>query len=190
MRDSVKKMDEIINQLVSWLNDYPEQLLTGTQKQRITHILSRLSKAQPISLKKLNQSISEDAKRLEYIEKLSHTPITDLPEFKDKFNYRICQGCGSRISKEKFNKHKKSCAKYKELIFHKKKFLNESSSAKGTSITSDIPGKNYEKTENELKNHDLSDRQQDGSRDFYQIRDNGKFGSMSSFDDYGDESTP
>ena len=185
MKESVKRMDDIINSLVSWLNDYPRHLLTTTQKQRVTHILDKLSKDEAIDLDKLNQDVSKEYDRSKGI------PIPNLPAYADKFNYFICDGCSTRVLKENKNKHRKECAKWKQI--HKTKFSKKikiTSFSKGSSITNDLPGKTYNKTDNDLKNQDLSNREQDGSRDYYQIRDNGKFGSMSSFEDYGDESNP
>lgn len=74
--------------------------------------------------------------------------------------------------------HKDKCmAKNK---FKRKKITN---STKSKRLSKEWPN-----ADNSYNNEIKESRRLDGSRDYWQIRDRGKFGSHSSYDDMGDES--
>ncbi|SDD83203.1 hypothetical protein SAMN04488104_10734 [Algoriphagus faecimaris] len=192
MSESIKRMDEIINSLVSWLNDYPRHILTFKQKKRIEGILKRLERSEPIDPDEIQEAISNEYERVKKInlEIWSSKPVPNLAEYSDRFNYYYCEGCNERVLKKEQKNHRKTCNEWNQIHKEISNEITLAQSGKGTGSTFDQPGKTYESTGNQLKDEYNENRRLGGDRDIYLSRDQGKFGSYPSMDDYGDESSP
>jgi hypothetical protein len=83
---------------------------------------------------------------------------------------------------EHSSKNKRNKKKNKKNIKKSTYQSNVNSSHKETLLANKLSNHFKEKSQNQLE------RKLDGSRDYYQFRESGKFGSHSSHDDYGDES--
>ena len=191
MSESIKKMDDIINSMVSWLNEYPRRILTKIQKSRLEILYQKISEAEPISLEDLKKLNSFEAKKIKNynLEKTFSNPKNGA-EYYDRLIFFICDGCKSKVLFKNKKKHRKKCKPWMKLHNIPINKITHTHSSKATNVTKDLPGRDYNNTDNEAKNQYLANREQDGSRDYYVIRENGKYGSMSSFDDYSDESNP
>lgn len=191
MEESIKKMDEIINSLVTWLNDYPNKVLTKNQKVRIEGILQRMKDSQAITLEDLVRFKSNEYKRIKNLElRPPRKPTGKTKKSPISINSFICEGCEKTIPLAHKENHRRKCKKWNAI--HRKLNLNVdfAQSSKSIGITSDLPGRDYSSTGNELRDQYRAERRADGSRDHFQFREKGRFGSSSSFDDYGDESLP
>lgn len=189
MAESIKKMDSIINSLVSWLNEYPVHILTVAQKHRIVQTLERLKKAEPITEEELKHLKSFEYKRIvNYgLGDILQNPQGLNKEIPSKLKSFICAGCEKKIQSIHKKAHRRKCVKWKNLHKPSTTVVEYFKYSEGTSPLNDLPGRNYSSTGNELKDHQLAERKADGSRDHSGYRENGRFGSSSSYDDYGDE---
>lgn len=188
--DSIKKMDGIINSLVSWLKEYPTHGLSVPQKIRIVNILERLKNSEAFSLEELETFKSEisESKLANTQSKKFQRPSNSIDHKSHPNLFFTCDGCKSKVLLKNKEKHRKKCLQWNKLHKRGNTTVEYFKYSEGTSPLSDLPGRNYQSTGNELKDHQLAERKADGSRDHFQIRDNGRFGSSSSYDDYGDES--
>lgn len=191
MEESIKKMDDIINSLVTWLNDYPNKVLTKNQKVRIEGILQRMKESQAITLEDLVRFKSNEYKRIKNLElRPPRNPIGKTKKSPISINSFVCEGCEKTIPLAHKENHRRKCKKWNAIHRTQNITIVLASHAKSNGFTNEIPGKSYPDTGNELKNQSLAERKNDGSRYAYQIREEGKYGSYPSFEDYGEESNP
>lgn len=192
MSESVKRMDNIINSLVSWMTEFPTYTLTKIQKTRIEHLLERLKNSEAVSHGEILNYQSNEYLELQESKRQREifSPNYSRKKVAEPLQSFICEGCNARVLARNKKLHRKKCEKWKNLHKTLEPKIKTPQSSKGTSKTNDLPGKTYKESNNDLKNQDNLNRKHDGGRDYFQIRDNGKFGSISSFDDYGDESNP
>ena len=170
------EFDKILNQMVIWLRDYNGHKLNTNQKNRFENLVSKISKFKSASEEELVVEIRKEKRSADLFAKLQHSKS----QFRitiDKGEFMECHACNVSLKKINFQRHKKKCKPFQSL----------SGATLGENKSGNTHQKNpvIDKTKNE-DYHIASNL--DGSRDFYQIRDGGKFGSYSSFDDYGDES--
>jgi DNA-directed RNA polymerase subunit RPC12/RpoP len=92
--------------------------------------------------------------------------------------YINCSQCGARILAKRINKHKAKCLPKAKSSKKQNKNSNTKKIITSTLDTAHDPIKERR-----------AERQLDGSRDYAQIRDQGKFGSHSTYDDMGDEAS-
>jgi len=114
---------------------------------------------------------------------------------KSKEKLITCEHCKALINVNRLSKHKTKCpvlrkkAKEKSLDGDIKKVSKRSVKHKkthqNTQIKKPIVNPNIEISD--TKREYQAERRLDGSRDFYKIREQGKFGSHSVYDDMGDE---
>lgn len=192
MEESIKKMDEIINSLVTWLNDYPNKVLTKNQKVRIEGILQRMKNSQAITKDELVKFKSNEYKRIKNLELKPFKKRAVKAEKKSpiSINSFVCDGCEKTIPLAHKENHRRKCKMWNAIHRTQNITIVPASHAKSNGFTNEIPGKSYPDTGNELKNQSLAKRKNDGSRYAYQIREEGKYGSYPSFEDYGEESNP
>ena len=193
MEESIKKMDEIINSLVTWLNDYPNKVLTKNQKVRIDAILQRLRNSEGFSLDELMRFKSNEYKRIKNLELRPPRKPSKKTDRKSPNSIKsfICEGCEKTIQMAHKENHRRKCKKWNAIHRTQSITIVLASHAKSNGFTNEIPGKTYPDTGNELKNQSLAERKNDGSRYASQIRERGgKYGSYPSFEDYGEESLP
>lgn len=216
MAQQTKRLIAIIDDLVNWLNDNPAVKVPSDQKIRIQHIfdnlINRIGFSEEVWLKikpepkpntrpglsktdHLRIENSKLAKELrETINRINHpydsafkkntvkTPFKPIPVEKQNTvtktvtkggrTFVVCPDCNAEYVMKNSAKHKNHCPAKKKKQKAKK---TKSPKNKGS-------------YDNGLQK---SEKNMDGSKGYHSFaRENGRFGSHSSFDNMGDESRP
>jgi hypothetical protein len=170
MKTAINKLIENVDQLVIWLKENPNMPIPTEEKRRITSILDRIQNAKEISDEEWNKIES----------KINDNYKNSTSATSSNSGYVHCELCGDKLNKKNVIKHRNKCRGKRA---RQSKKPSASSKQKQTSKRATYTDKPYF---NEYKEN----RRLDGSRDYWRIRDQGKFGSHSSYDDMGDESFP
>lgn len=216
MTQQTKRLTAILDELVNWLNDNPAVKVPSDQKIRIQHIFDnliyRIGFSEEVWLKikpepkpntrpalskrdHIRRENSKLAKELrEKINQINHpfesafkkntvkTPFKPITVKKDNAitktitkggkKYIVCPDCNAEYLNKNSAKHKKHCPVKKKNQNTKK---TKAPKIKGS-------------YDNGLQKNE---RNMDGAKGYHSFaRENGRFGSHSSFDNMGDESRP
>lgn len=199
MNSKINELIENIDQFVFWFRANPTIALPKSEKNRLVMLLNKIIASQEISEKeweKLKPKERTNKVSASYISvkpaKKKSTkrpanrkiilPLKPAPKktaddnvvIRNGKKYIVCSGCGSTV--KDLRKHSKKC----KPRHPKNKGKSTVDKGKSSSATPDSKSQ----TNKEYK----AERLLDASRDYWKIRDQGRFGSHSSYDDMGDES--
>lgn len=219
MTTAIKKLIGSIDQLVVWLNENPNTPMPSQEKKRVTTILNMIMKTEEISdeeWEKLKPERSAPAVIYEVRYRpakkdtmdddiFSYTPrktaINNIPlpfkktipkALKNAMPKKIaaaikpipnkremvkCPDCGSPVLRKNIEKHKGKCTHgiQKVATIQLPVILRNIQTVNIPTILPMMPSE---------------EKRLDGSYGYHQFRENGKFGSYSSFDNMSDESQP
>ena len=164
MKVGINKLDEHLDQIVIWLRENTNVKITASIEERASLILKRIA-----GLEKMSNT--------EFERLVFRTKENYIPPIKVIQETTECSFCKIQVKTTRINKHLLICPKRKftKGSDGKKRYESSQSFNTGYYPAPDLPDK---KTERRL----------DGSKDFYQFRNKGKYGSHSSYDNYDDES--
>lgn len=162
-------LNEHIDQLVIWLRENKDVKMLSSQKKRLITILNRIINCETLS--------EEEFKVPKHIE---FKPMTPVSPKSTNTGYVPCRQCGAEINVKNRSRHKKKCRGRNQVLGRNVAVTKTQTKRKPKgAIFSDKPYYNELKIERRL----------DGARDYWANRDQGRFGSHSSYDDMGDESS-
>jgi hypothetical protein len=206
---AIKKFIEHIDQLVFWLKENPFTPLPLQEKNRAIAILNKIGNAaelsdeeweklkqkqQPIDRPHIiniwpnfRQQIMSSTKTIEKVSEVSEKILLPLkmPQKKVSTNnfankqrreLETCPDCKCSVLKKNLSKHRRKCKPTKQ------KSKNQLQTDKNDS------GTISEKVQKNISHKE--EKRLDGSSGFHQFRENGRFGSHSSFDNMGDDAHP
>ena len=166
MKTGINKLDEYLDQIVIWLRENRNIKITAPVEERASLILKRIA-----GLSKLSNTEFENLVR----------KVVNITLPNSQIDYTKCDACGATLKLSRVGRHSLVCPK---II--KTKIVSGIRNSSIKANNKPIKARGY------LNNPYLPDykaeHQMDGAKDFYQFRDQGKFGSYSSFDDYDDKS--
>ena len=163
------KLNEHIDQLVIWLRENQNVKLLSNQKERITNILKFLTNKEALTDEEIQKVNAEVPK-----------PKTVTFKEPSSTGYIYCVDCGDKLNVKNLNNHKAKCRAGKK---HNKNPKHQSRQNKQQKQKGKAPkGGLY--TDKQYFNEYKEERRMD----FWRMKDNGRFGSHSTYDDMGDES--
>lgn len=168
MNTAVRKLVENIDQLVIWLKANPGISIPITEKNRLAKVCEKI----------LNGSAISDAEKQELEGPLMPRIVLNKMPKQVQSDRVKCEYCGAILNPKNISRHREKCNARKISVGKKK--VNSSQKLSST--------RGGFSSENNVKDEYKETRRLDGSRDYWKIRDQGKFGSHSSYDDMGDES--
>lgn len=163
------KLNEHINQLVIWLRENPNVKLQSSQKKHLISILNKV----------INGELLGDDEVRQIKESIEVRKVNVEP------GYIICPICKEKYSIRETEQHIRKCKGHKEEF----KSINHNKSSKGKRPKKGkYQGSLYTESQRNPYAEYREERKLDGAKDYYNIRDNGEFGSYPTYDNMGDES--
>lgn len=165
MPTPIQKLIEAIDQFDIWLQENPNSSIPKEEKDRMKAISDKI-----IDSPELGEAQWNILKPILRKTKTQHKPGA-------RREFVKCELCRGKVLAKNLNKHKIKC---------QTRWKIRSGKSRGSSHQREIPRDIDTKG---LSSNDFQEnRRLDGSKDYWQFRENGKYGSHSSYDEMGDES--